>query len=173
MKENEPDQIPLQLPSNDAGKISPPDDRKRPSGHTLEWVCHPAKKNIYVTVAVTLLIVLLVVIVYYMTYSPWFAILGFIILYASLSAFYFPTRYKLTDEGIFIKTTFQTQSKKWSQYRSCYPDKNGILLSPFVRPTRLENFRGIYIRFWNNKDVVVAFVKKQIDMGKADDAGAT
>jgi len=106
-----------------------------------------------------------------MTYSPWFAVLGFIILYASLSPFYFPTRYRLTDEEISIKTTFQTQHKKWLQYRSCYPDKNGILLSPFMRPTRLENFRGLYIRFWNNRDEVTAFVKDRLEKTKKDDAG--
>jgi len=172
MKENEPEQLPLQLPSHDANKTKSAENRENPEKQALEWVCHPAKKNKYVTALVTLFIVLLVVIVYYMTYSPWFAVLGFIILYASLSPFYFPTRYRLTDEEISIKTTFQTQHKKWLQYRSCYPDKNGILLSPFMRPTRLENFRGLYIRFWNNRDEVTAFVKDRLEKTKKDDAGS-
>lgn len=170
MKENEPEQIPLQLPSRDAPKTESGENGENHQKQTLEWICHPAKKNKYITALVTLFIVLLVVIVYYMTYSPWFAVLGFIILYASLSPFYFPTRYKLTDEEILIKTIFQTLHKKWSQYRSFYPDKNGILLSPFLRPTRLENFRGLYIRFWNNKDEVTAFVKDRIEKTKAAEA---
>jgi hypothetical protein len=60
----------------------------------------------------------------------------------------------------------QELRKKWSQYRSCYPDKNGVLLSPFVRPSRLENFRGTYIRFWNNREEVVSFVKTMIEKNR-------
>jgi hypothetical protein len=56
----------------------------------------------------------------------------------------------------------QTLHKDWSIYRSCYPDKNGILLSPFVRPSRLENFRGIYLMFADNGEEVTRFVKAHI-----------
>jgi hypothetical protein len=167
-KEAEQISIPLETAPlrEDRSTARPPTGKKEalvaPEA-ALEWVSHPAKKNPRVTVMVTLFIVLLIVIVYYLTYSVWFTVLAFMILYGSLSAFYFPTRYKLTEKEIVVKTTLQTLHKQWSQYRSCYPDKNGILLSPFMRPSRLENFRGLYIRFWNNKDEVTAFVKAQID----------
>ena len=96
-------------------------------------------------------------------------ILAFLILFGSLSSFYFPTHYRLTDKEITIKTKMQTITKKWSQYRTFYPDKNGVLLSPFVRPSRLENFRGIYIKFWYNKDEVVDFVRGQLEKAKAEE----
>ncbi len=171
MPEQEPDQLSFDLPT---GSKTPKtekkkDDEAQDDGPVLEWVCHPAKKNLIRTVAVSLFIMVLVVIVYYMTYSIWFAILGFAILTGSLAAFYFPTRYKLTEREIVVKSTIQTNKRKWSQYRSCYPDKNGVLLSPFLRPSRLENFRGLYIRFWNNRDEVMAFVKKQIDKIRAEE----
>lgn len=137
-------------------------------GRTLEWVCHPARRNRNVTILLSLFIVLLLVIVYYATdHSVLFTILAFIILMGSLSAFYFPTRYRFTEEEIIIKTRMQTLHKKWGQYRTYYPDKNGVLLSPFARRSRLENFRGVYIRFWYNKDEVVAFVKEQIERQKS------
>ena len=128
----------------------------------LEWTCHPAKRNMKVTWAVSVFIVILTVIVYFATFSAFFTVLAFLILTGSLSGFYFPVKYRMTDKGITVKTTMQTLEKKWSQYRSFYPDKNGVLLSPFARPTRLENFRGLYIRFWNNREEVVAFVREQL-----------
>ncbi len=147
MPEKEPDQLSLNLPSDDTSPKSPQQDKDTQADVTLlEWVCHPAKKNMTRTIAVTAFVAVLLVVVYYMTYSVWFTILGFVLLTVSLAAFYFPTRYIFTDKEIIIKSTTQIQRKKWSQYRSYYPDKNGVLLSPFMRPTRLENFRGLYVQ---------------------------
>ncbi|SYZ74584.1 conserved hypothetical protein [Candidatus Zixiibacteriota bacterium] len=171
MPEQKPDQLSFNLPVEQKRPKTgeKKNDEAAYDGPVMEWVCHPAKKNLARTVAVSLFIAVLVVMVYYMTYSVWFAVLGFAILIGSLAAFYFPTRYRLTENEITVKSTIQTQKRKWTQYRSCYPDKNGVLLSPFLRPSRLENFRGLYIRFWNNRDEVIAFVKKQIDKVRADE----
>ncbi|MFQ6008506.1 MAG: hypothetical protein ACE5K8_06075, partial [Candidatus Zixiibacteriota bacterium] len=119
---------------------------------SIEWTAHPVKRKPLVSVLVTFFIILVVVIVYYTMNSKTFAILAMVIMFVSLAKFYFPTTYRLTRDRITIKTMTQTLHKDWSIYRSCYPDKNGILLSPFVRPSRLENFRGIYLIFSNNRD---------------------
>jgi hypothetical protein len=139
---------------------------------TLEWVCHPARKNMRVTVLVTAFLVILIGVVYYATdYSLLFAGLAVLVLFGSLASFYFPTRYKLTGDEIIVKTKMQTLTKKWSQYRTSYPDKNGILLSPFVRPSRLENFRGLYIKFWFNREEVLAFIRDRLARNRPDDEG--
>lgn len=129
---------------------------------SIEWTAHPVKRKPLVSVLVTFFIILVVVIVYYTMNSKTFAILAMVIMFVSLAKFYFPTTYRLTRDRITIKTMTQTLHKDWSIYRSCYPDKNGILLSPFVRPSRLENFRGIYLIFSNNRDEVINFVKAHI-----------
>ncbi|MCX6826047.1 MAG: hypothetical protein NTV06_02080 [candidate division Zixibacteria bacterium] len=162
MSDKERDQFSLPLESTARSKPESKDVVSESDNAVLEWICHPAKKNMKVTAAVSVFVVLLVVIVYYISYSVWLTVLGFMILYGSLSAFYFPTRYKLTGNEVIIKTAFQTLHKQWAQYRSFYPDKNGVLLSPFLRPSRLENFRGVYIRFGNNKDEVMAFVRNKL-----------
>jgi hypothetical protein len=90
-----------------------------------------------------------------------------VVLFASLAKFYLPTKYRLSDKRIMVKSTTQTVYKNWSQYRSFYPDRNGVLLSPFVRPSRLENFRGLYLIFENNKKDVIRFVENHI--GKTTD----
>ncbi len=142
-----------------------PDERTEHAAQVkdvIEWTCHPVKRRPLVSALVTVFIFVVVVIVYYATMSRALGVLAGVIMLGSLAKFYFPTIYRLTPEGITIKTTLQTLRKEWSMYRSCYPDKNGILLSPFVHPSRLENFRGTYLMFANNCDEVTAFVKTHI-----------
>jgi len=134
------------------------------TGPAVEWTVHPVRRRPWVSVAVSLFVVIVIGIVRFSTDSQVFGILAAIIMVASLAKFYFPTRYRLDDAGIVVKTMTQTLKKEWILYRSCYPDKSGILLSPFAEPSRLENFRGLYLMFDGNRDVVTAFCRER--MGK-------
>ncbi|MCK5125254.1 MAG: hypothetical protein KAR42_03270 [candidate division Zixibacteria bacterium] len=129
----------------------------------LEYLCHPAKKNRKITMLVTGVIIVCILLTYFITYSPFMTILGGMILFGALTGFYFPTRYSFYEDHIIIKTTTQALRKDWSLFRSYYPDKNGVLLSPFGRPTRMENFRGIFIKFADNRDEVMKLVESKID----------
>ncbi len=137
----------------------PPEDE----GEILEWTCHMAARNWRVTAAVTAVIILFGVLVYYATeQSRTFTVLSLVILFLSLSRFYLPIRYRLSGKRIMVKTPTQTTYKNWSLYRSCYADKHGILLSPFIERSRLESFRGIRLLFSDNGAEVTEFVKKRI-----------
>jgi hypothetical protein len=138
-------------------------EMEQDEGAVLAWTCHKANRNPLLTVAVSALILAFGIIVFHATErSAVFAGLTLVILFLSLSRFYLPIRYRLTDRRIMIKTMTQTLYKDWSVYRTCYPDKNGILLSPFIQPSRLENFRGIYLLFNDNAQQVTEFVKARI-----------
>jgi len=131
-------------------------------GETLSWKCHPVKRKPLVSMAVTVLILIVGVAVLYIMQNGFFAVFSMVVMFAALAKFYWPTSYRLSDRRIMIKTTTQTLYKDWSIFRGCFPDKNGVLLSPFAEPSRLENFRGLYIMFDNNRDEVIAFVKARI-----------
>ena len=148
-------------------------DKVEDEGAVLNWRCHPVRRRPVVSMAVTAFIVLVGLLVYFATDSRGFTVLALVILFASLAKFYFPTEYRLSDKNIKVKTTTQTLVKEWSMYRSYYADKNGILLSPFARPSRLENFRGLYIMFEKNRDEVTAFVKERIGRGTAPSLEST
>jgi len=152
----------MEKPDEEKERLASPPDQTEEAKPALEWACHPVKRKPLVSVLVTLFILAVVAIVFYTTASRVFGVLAAVVMLASLAKFYFPTTYRLTYDRITIKTTTQTLHKDWSIYRSCYPDKNGILLSPFVRPSRLESFRGIYLMFNNNRDEVTSFVKAHI-----------
>lgn len=133
----------------------------------LAWTTHPLKRKPLAAVLVTVFILVAGFLVLVSTDSKAFGTLALVVLFASLAKFYFPTKYRLSDQRVTIKSTTQTIHKNWSQFRSFYPDKNGVLLSPFVQPSRLENFRGVYLMFENNKDEVLRFVTDHI--GRTDD----
>jgi hypothetical protein len=129
----------------------------------LEYFCHPAKRDMRITGLTTVFIIVCIILVWLISYSIILTGLAVLILFGSLTGFYFPTRYYFYDDHLIVKTTMQTLRKEWTQYRSFYPDKNGVLLSPFTRPTRLENFRGLYIKFAGNRDQVMDIVRSKID----------
>lgn len=57
------------------------------------------------------------------------------------------TEYTISENGVEVRSFLSHLKKDWQYYRSFYEDKNGIFLSPFVKHSRLENFRGLYLRF--------------------------
>lgn len=144
------------LGSATTDSIAPPDPV------LLNWVSHPAKARPRAAVLVILFLFLLVAIVYALTLSIMFTVAGALILWGSLSQFFLRTTFEFTQTKVRVKYIVNKIEKEWSQYRSYYEDKNGVLLSPFVRPSRLENFRGIYIRFVGNRDSVMDIVKTKI-----------
>ena len=131
-------------------------------GAVLEWTVHPVTRRPWASAAVSLFVILVTAAVFYSTASRTFAVLALVVMLLSLAKFYFPTRYRMDEKGVTVKTTTQTITKPWSQFRSCYPDKNGLLLSPFPEPSRLENFRGLYVMFQDNRSQVTEFARTHI-----------
>jgi hypothetical protein len=129
----------------------------------LSWSTHPAKVRPLVTALVTLFLIVLAVLVYLLTYSAIFTVIAALILYGSLTQYFTKTTYEFTDTRVRVKYVVNKIEKEWAQYRSYYADKNGVLLSPFPGPSRLENFRGLFIRFAGNKDQVMEIVRQKIN----------
>ncbi len=150
-------------PKNKMNETRPEPSSQADETAVLTWTTHPLKRRLWVSVAVTLFILVIAIMVHAATESRIFTILSLIVLFGSLSKFYFPTTYRLSEATLSVRTTTHTLVRNWSQYRTCYPDKNGILLSPFIQPSRLENFRGIYLMFECNGDVVTSFVRTRLE----------
>ena len=148
---------------DDSGKISgQTEPAAEAAADAFHWSCHPVKKRPLVSVLVTLFVIFAVAYVYYSFNSVFFALLTLIVFSLSLARYYFPTHYRLSEKGVTIKTPTQTISKPWSEYRSFYPDKNGVLLSPFAEPSRLENFRGIYLMYGGKREQIIFYINKYI-----------
>lgn len=128
----------------------------------MQWTVHPIKRNWKISAGVILFLVALCTAIYFSFNSATFLILSIAFLFISLSPFFFPTTYTFQDDSVLVKSFFRKFSRQWDSFKSYYPDKNGVLLSPFISPSRLENFRGVYIRFEGNRSEVVGFVEKKL-----------
>lgn len=130
----------------------------------MEWTSHPYIENKKKT---TLLAVFLWVLFIglYVWFKLWGLIIGILLIGSAVYPYFIPTRYKFDEEYIVIKGLFMQRKREWGEFRSFYPDKNGIFLSPFPKPTRLENYRGIYIKFGDRRNEVIEYVKRKIKMG--------
>ena len=128
----------------------------------FEWVSHPLKQSYYKSILAIGSVIASAVLCGYFMNSPGFGLLGGTVLFLSLGRFFFPTRYKLDRDGINVKTITTNVTYKWSRYRSVYADRNGALLSPFMGPSRLESFRGLYITFSDNREQIVEYIKAQL-----------
>ena len=137
----------------------------------LEWVSLPAKNNVKGVVLITGSVLAAMLSIGLLTHSGgssihsaigWAAFSG-ILLTFSLRNFFLPIRYTLDADGINVKEFLYNRQRPWDQCKSFYPDRFGVLVSPFAFRTRLENFRGVYLRFAENKEEVLDFCKRKID----------
>ncbi len=113
-----------------------------------KWESHPIVENQIRTIILTIFLIGLFVGIYFL-WGFWWFLISFVFILSSLSSYFMKTNYTLTEESIEIRSFLSHLKKEWKYYRSYYEDKNGIFLSPFVKHSRLENFRGVYLRFGN------------------------
>jgi len=94
------------------------------NAQTLEWTSHPVRERPVSGVLVAGLLLSL-----------------------SVAPFYLPTRYRIADDKVSIRSTFGRKEKSLKLFRRLAADRYGVLLSPFDRPSRLDRFHGLNLRF--------------------------
>ena len=128
------------------------------------WVVHPLFDSPRKSVFLVLFLVFLVIGIQFLFDSFGVAFLSIFFLFGSLRQYFFPVRYEVYDDRITVSSFFFKQNRLWNEFRSYYIDQHGILLSPFSKPSRLESFRGIYVRFGLDKSVVQDLVQSKVGM---------
>jgi hypothetical protein len=133
----------------------------------LSWQSLPARRSPLRTGLVMIVLAAMFAFVSWYTSSAFMGLVLTVVLALSLGAYFFPTWYTFSADGIVVRTLVTKMQRPWATYRSHWPDRNGVLLSPFPHPSRLENFRGVFIRFENNRDEVLAFVRRYVPEGES------
>jgi hypothetical protein len=134
----------------------------------LEWSAWPAKEKPLFTLGIVLFLLAIWIAVGYIYREAVWVLLAVILLLGAVAPFFVITRYRLDEEGVSMKRYVTTMKKRWEELRSYYPDKNGVLVSPFAKPSRLENFRGVYLRFGGNREKVLAVLEQNIGQRKKE-----
>ncbi|MFT5086834.1 MAG: hypothetical protein ACI906_004345 [Candidatus Latescibacterota bacterium] len=130
----------------------------------FEWKVHPL---VHERVAKSLSLVAIihaVVVVVFLSFEPYFyGIISYAVLVASLSTFLFPSYYKLDETGIHRVHLGRRQLRRWAEFRRVDESAHGLFLSPFSRPSRLDSFRGFFLPFHQNQDLVVYYVRRHVN----------
>ena len=138
---------------------------------TLSWTVHPIVENWRKSVLLGLFLVLLLFGIYLGFQSIYVALISGIVLLGSLYKYFLPFHHQCEADRLIITSCCYRLERSWETFRSLYVDANGILLSPFARPTRLENFRGVYVRFGKHTpEEVVDFITSKIENSRRQSA---
>lgn len=132
----------------------------------IVWKIYPLKENKGKSVALVLFLVLVILLVQVHFGQLGFTLLATVLLGGSLLRYFLPTEYRLNAEGIEISFMGRTNFRKWTEFGCFYVCKNGVQLSTFSKPDRLDSFRGHFILLGNEKDRVISFIKGKLNESK-------
>jgi len=121
----------------------------------LTWSVRPAGRNRWLAAAVAAFVLAMSLAVQVLFGSPWWGLLALLLLGLSVAPFYVGATYVVAEEGASAGGLFATHRRAWTEVKGCFPDAEGVLLSPLERPTRLAYTRGLYLRFADNRDEVM------------------
>jgi len=128
------------------------------------WVVHPLFDSPKKSVFLVSFLIFLLVGIQFLFGSLGITLLSIVFLFGSLRQYFLPFRYEVYNNQITVSSFLLKQDRAWNEFRTYYVDQHGILLSPFPKPSRLENFRGIYVRFGLDRSMVLDLIQSKIEM---------
>jgi len=93
------------------------------------------------------------------------ALAVFFALIGATRDFFFPLTYTLDHLGASVRGAGIDQAIPWDKVRTVYRDGSGLKLSPLARPSRLEAYRGVYLRWGSNREQVETLVRRLRECG--------
>ena len=92
-----------------------------------------------------------------------YGLISLLALAGATARYLLPTRYVLDErEAAWRQLTWRRRS--WSAFRRVDRHADGVFLSPFRRPSRLDSFRGVFLPFGPgvDADAVVALARARV-----------
>ena len=110
------------------------------------WVCHPLveepwPKSAALVAAILAFSALAAVAFEGLLYGA----IALAVLSGSMSRFLLPTSYEIGAAGIAVSHLFRRRLRTWEEIRRVEVRDDGLFLSPFARPSRLDSYRGLFL----------------------------
>ena len=126
----------------------------------MEWQVHLSKRNPQKVAGIVLAALMAAFGGWLLLRSPLFAILGVIFILGATTDFWMPIRYRLDETGASLKCGVSQTAIEWPKVKVVTESEEGVKLSPLTNPnSRLEAFRGVFLRFENNREEVLAKIR--------------
>jgi hypothetical protein len=131
------------------------EDRRKP---LMEWTVHLARRQPF-KAAIVVLVIALTLAVGWLWVHPLIAFLMGLFLLNAVGEFLFPLRFRVTREGVEVSSFLHDRKLRWEQIRRMEVHPDGIFLSPYPKPTQLDNLRGIWLRWDGEPEGLQRLVK--------------
>jgi hypothetical protein len=92
--------------------------------------------------------------------QPLMALVGFGAILAGTTDFWLPQRYTLDGNGAHMRCGISVTSIQWSAVKRAIHTSHGLQLSPLEKTGRMDSFRGVYLRYAENREEVLETVKR-------------
>lgn len=136
---------------------------KRINTDRLEWTAHPALERPWATLLLSVIIFLAGATASFAMQNLWWGVVGMILLLLTMWNYYLPQQFIIDSKGVRKKSLFGLEKRPWREIRSIYPDRYGVLLSPFIKPSRLAKFRGLSVQFSHgNREKVLDLIRRMM-----------
>jgi hypothetical protein len=129
----------------------------------LTWEVHLLRLNPAKMLVVAPVVAVSTLVAYVLTHSVLLPVATLFLFVSALAEYLFPVRYELTMRSASVYSLFKRATIEWTKVKKCYLDEYGIKLSPLSVPGRLESYRGLYLRFGDNRDEVISTVRRLLD----------
>lgn len=131
------------------------------------WTSHPLREEPLAKSFLLVLIILSVASIVGVSFqSISFAFLSLALLTAAMTRYFFTTRYVIDARGFTISYIGTRRQYLWTSFRRAAIHPDGIFLSPFAKPHRLDTFRGQFLRS-KSPDEIYHVVQKYIAIDPA------
>ena len=133
----------------------------------LSWSVHPLLQNSLARSASVICIIVFVSIVASYSFSHiGYGIISVCCLFFSMVRYFLPSHYTVDEKGLHCELLWHETFREWSYFGRGEIRGHGIFLSPFVRPNRLDTFRGVFLPFNSNDDILLPFIQCHVQIKK-------
>ena len=86
----------------------------------------------------------------------------FLAILGSTTEFWLPIRYVMDQKGASLRCGISVSAIEWADVKRVLIEERAVKLSPLEGDSRLDPFRGIVLRYGEQKDVVVDYIKRHV-----------
>ncbi|MCP3905709.1 MAG: hypothetical protein GY715_18950 [Planctomycetes bacterium] len=126
------------------------------------WKAHPAREHAGRAAAAVVVIAALGVLAAVLMTSPWWALLTTAIMLLTLNRFFFPSRFRIDDEGITASYPLRSQRFRWVEGRRFVHGAEAGLLSTRARAARFEPRGSMHVLFGSHRDSVIERIRAHL-----------
>lgn len=142
-------------PYNNAGSFTPSSDEERKARYTLQWKLHLLRRQPQKAWGAGAVMLVAGIVVGFAFRSAGMGLLAVVLLWLATRDYWLPVRYYVNEKGAGVRYLGAVFDITWDRAKYVTVTRDGLKISPLPPGSRLEPFRGVYLRFADNREQVL------------------